>query len=139
MQFLPCVLLVAVTDGPMADRSRPAALNAEKAVTTTLRGAGFCAVAPPPRNVANDSTGRRHSPYMMQTSCLRDDMGSWAMGRFDGNEAGLEAACVQLCRECSRCRFASYSAKASMCAWSSYCDMDDLRQWYHWKASLTHL
>eukprot|EP00964_Phaeocystis_antarctica_P160226 scaffold131694_cov66-Phaeocystis_antarctica.AAC.3 len=76
-----CVLLlarararapIAVTDSPMADRSRPAALDkgvqngmamhdAEKAVTTTSRGAGFCAVAPPPRNVANDSTGRRHS------------------------------------------------------------------------------
>lgn len=73
----------------------------------------------------------RHAGFCNTTDvggdCASGAQGAWQM-RAEQTEHidTLRAACLKLCDECERCRFASYSSRWRDCSWFHACDLSNL-------------
>jgi hypothetical protein len=92
-------------------------------------GVGFCAPLWAEQNKFSSVQHGTRSPE----DCKRDDSGVFEPfgGEIGHNNTLVEAECIKRCRNCSRCRFVSWSSQeAGICAWYAHCDLSDLRQWW---------
>ena len=128
-----CVLLLAwarrrarapipVIDGPMADRSRPAAL--EKVAVTALNADAWLASALPGFCGLTEEGS--------EGTCNLGERGSFGGTRLNlllgsGNRTQAALACLQRCARCKRCRFVSLKmGRHPDCSWYSSCDLKRL-------------
>ena len=59
--------------------------------------------------------------------CIRGKHGSFGQPGGSSHLADSVSACLQLCSQCSRCRYISVSARFSDCSWYSSCPLNRLR------------
>ena len=124
---------IAVTDGPMADRSRSAALNkvgvqngvamydAEKVNGVATGTAGFRWFS---RKWASGYCVETNGP----TDCSRDAFGSFGLQPHQlHNWSVAWSACRSFCLGCARCQYITVSLKFADCSWYAQCDLDQLK------------
>ncbi|KAL1515501.1 hypothetical protein AB1Y20_002124 [Prymnesium parvum] len=113
------------------DRSSPPSSphSSIDSTNASFRGIGFCARV---RSPSGEDVAAATSLSAEQSSaCARDDSGSWRVSvSADEGASALRSTCARLCGLCRRCRYVSFSASVSVCAWYAHCEKDDLRYWW---------
>ena len=118
--YFACEPSRLVLESPVAKSFRTVMVRA----TDHVAASGYCERTQSPRAATQATV---YSPESW--TCNAGFSGDWSLSREETlSLSSAQAACVQRCRACQRCRYVSYSRTHRDCSWFARCDLARLHQ-----------